>query len=192
MYHMRLHNTSNIKIERIVRSKRRTLALEISQDASLVVRAPIRAPIDYIEKIIQRKQLWILKKQRAARSKCERFIPKEFVDGEGVLYLGNTYQLSIEEGHGLALTLDKEFIISRQHLSEAKKIFINWYRNQAKINIHERLEWYSKFSGIRHTKFSIPNSGKFRIPFKSFVDIDFGLISVPMGEDLLCLRKILP
>jgi len=160
MHQTRLPNTSNIKIERIVRSKRRTLALEISQDASLVVRAPIRASIDYIKKIIQQKELWILKKQRAARSKCEIFIPKEFVDGEGFLYLGNTYKLAIEQGRRPSLTLDKEFIISKRYLSEAKKIFITWYRNQAKINIHERLEWYSKFSGIKHIKFNITGAKK--------------------------------
>ena len=48
---------------KIVRSNRKTLALEISSDASLIIRAPRLMPLFLIKKFIKQKQSWISKKQ---------------------------------------------------------------------------------------------------------------------------------
>ncbi len=46
-----------IPVEKIVRSRRRTIALEITSGATLVVRAPLRASVADIEEIIRLKRL---------------------------------------------------------------------------------------------------------------------------------------
>ena len=51
-----------IPVEKIIRSRRRTIALEITSGATLVVRAPFRASSADIEEIIQQKRSWILRK----------------------------------------------------------------------------------------------------------------------------------
>ena len=48
---------------KILRSRRRTIALEIKDDASLVVRAPKHVPHEYILEIIEQKRSWIEKKR---------------------------------------------------------------------------------------------------------------------------------
>lgn len=53
----------------IIRSRRRTIALEIKDDASLVVRAPKRVPHEYILEIIEQKRSWIEKKRSQARQR---------------------------------------------------------------------------------------------------------------------------
>lgn len=51
----------------IIRSDRRTLALEISEEAKLVIRAPRRCPTSYIEGFVEKHAGWIdshIEKQR--------------------------------------------------------------------------------------------------------------------------------
>ena len=46
---------SKIKVNKIIRSKRKTFALEVTRDASLIVRVPKRTSMKLIEKIINEK-----------------------------------------------------------------------------------------------------------------------------------------
>ncbi len=65
---------------KIIRSRRKTLALEISSDACLIVRAPRLMPVFLIKKFIKQKQNWIIKKQKLIRDRNEKIakisIPK--------------------------------------------------------------------------------------------------------------------
>jgi predicted metal-dependent hydrolase len=57
-------------IDRIIRSKRRTLALQITPQAQLVVRAPWWLPVFAIRQAVGRKSAWILKKQAQAKEQA--------------------------------------------------------------------------------------------------------------------------
>ncbi len=153
-------NIADIRINKIVRSKRRTLALEISQDAGLIVRAPAKASLDYIEKIIQQKRDWILKKQGLALSRAKRFSPKKFVDGEDFLYLGDTYKLSIGEDCCLPFAFDGGFRLSRPYIASGRELFTKWYTLKAHTMIQKRLKLYSHVTGLKYTKFSISGAKK--------------------------------
>lgn len=54
---------NEVKIDRIVRSRRRTISLIISPDATLTVRAPLMTTLEYIKKLVFKKRSWINKKQ---------------------------------------------------------------------------------------------------------------------------------
>lgn len=53
---------------RIIRTARRTLALEIKKDGEILVRAPLAAPLSDIERFVEEHVLWI-EKHRALRDK---------------------------------------------------------------------------------------------------------------------------
>lgn len=57
---------------KIIRSKRKTLALEISSDASLIIRAPKLLPLPFIKKFVKQKQNWITQKQKLIRSRNKK------------------------------------------------------------------------------------------------------------------------
>jgi len=57
---------------KIIRSHRKTLALEISSDASLIIRAPRLMPLFLIKKFIKQKQNWITKKQKLITEKNQK------------------------------------------------------------------------------------------------------------------------
>ncbi len=53
----------------LLRSHRRTLALQIAHDGELLIRAPHRLPEDAIHQFVQKKMAWIVKKQQIARQR---------------------------------------------------------------------------------------------------------------------------
>jgi len=79
---------AEIPVQKIIRSHRRTIALEVTPDATLVVRAPYRISKSCIEEMIQQKSAWILRKfdemkQRPA-SLCH-----EYEEGEMFFFSGD-------------------------------------------------------------------------------------------------------
>jgi len=160
MHHTNLPKKNRIIISDIIRSRRKTLSLEISQDARLIVRAPKKTPLSYIERLVLQKQLWILKKQSITLNRAKKYSAKKFVDGEDFLYLGGTYKLSIGELTHLPILFDRGFILSKQRLSNAKNIFTGWYKERAHEKIHERLALYSHATGLKYAKFAISGAKK--------------------------------
>ncbi|MBI5182139.1 MAG: M48 family metallopeptidase [Nitrospirae bacterium] len=149
---------TEIKVNKIIRSKRRTIALEIAQDASLIVRAPYRTPLDFIEKIIFKKRFWIKEKQEFVRDRYIKTAPREFVSGEGFLYLGDTYKLEIVDVLDMPIVFNNGFKIARKNYDIAKEILIGWYQEQAYQKIAERVIWHSSLSGLKYNKIRISNA----------------------------------
>lgn len=149
-----------IKIDKIIRSKRRTIALEIAHDASLIVRAPYRAPLDFIEKIVFKKRTWIKEKQEFIRDRRKKIVPKEFVSGEGFLYLGEMYKLDIVDALDTPIAFNNCFRIQRGNLNAAKEILVDWYKEQAYLKISERVRWHSPLTGLKYNKIKISDAQK--------------------------------
>lgn len=148
------------KIDRIIRSRRKTLALEVTCDARLIVRAPVKMTVKEIKRFVEKKHRWVQEKQRVARERLRKLAPKQFVNGEEFLFLGNTYRLSIVDDNSNPLSFDREFRLSRAHLHQARQLFVDWYKDQAYKKIKERLDRYSAVSGIQFIKFRITDAQK--------------------------------
>jgi predicted metal-dependent hydrolase len=72
----------------VVYSKRRTISLIVERDNSVVVRVPEGTSTDRIERMIEKKKLWLFEKTQHPRKYPNRKHQKEIVSGESVLYLG--------------------------------------------------------------------------------------------------------
>ena len=59
----------SIPIYELRRTKRRTLSLEISREAKLIVRAPLHMPLSQIEAFIMAHARWIAEKQEKAKAR---------------------------------------------------------------------------------------------------------------------------
>ncbi len=77
---------TNVEIDKLIRSKRKTISLAVMQDATLVVRAPLTTPIEYIHNLVLKKRHWIQRKQEILRERNRKNPPKEFVSGEAFLF----------------------------------------------------------------------------------------------------------
>lgn len=147
-------------INKIVRTKRRTLAIEITRDARLIVRAPRRMPRETIDSFVEKKRGWIEKKKREAREKLPSAAPKRFENGERFLYLGWSYSLRIVENGETPLSFDDGFTLSENRRTDARSLFVEWYKTRAKEVIHNRLAHFSGLSGIDFTLFRITSAQK--------------------------------
>jgi predicted metal-dependent hydrolase len=142
-------------------SKRNTFLVEIKRDGSLSVRVPEGASVEAIQKAIDSKMRWILK-QRAEIYKLDISAdPKKFMDGEKFLYLGVVYPLSVDGASGAHLVFDGEkFVLSKEHQSQARDVFMEWYRERAERHISEKVKKYSAQCNISYDKILITNAEK--------------------------------
>ena len=132
----------------LIRSKkrRRTISLQIKEDGEIVIMAPYHTPKWEIEKFVQGKQSWIVEKI-SEKEKQIKEVEKMFLPGERFLYLGEWYPLEMQESRGkeppLRLSFGN-FILNKDHIEEARDLFSNWYKREAKEKITKRVDYYSK------------------------------------------------
>ncbi len=146
-----------IKIERIVRSKRKTIALVVTHDATLVVRAPFNTSLECIDKMVSRKISWIRRKISEIASRSKQTI-KEFVNGERFLYLGASYQLCIVDDPGCDILLNDMLCISKGVLPNIREALITWYKSEALKIITERCNWYTHLTGHKPVSIKISDA----------------------------------
>ena len=144
-----------MKIDQLIRSKRKTVGLYIDRDGRLIVRAPRHAPRALIDAFIQEKEAWILEKQALARRMAEQNQPRQFKHGETFLYLGASYPLAIVDRQAKPLVFNAGFHLRRDAQSRAADLFEAWYRQQARQVINERLAWYAQKHGFEYKKIRI-------------------------------------
>ena len=149
---------SEIIIDKIVRSKRRTIALTVSADASLIVRAPMEVSMGYIKNLVFEKRAWIIAKKKQALARGALIVRKEFTDGEKFLYVGEQYALKIEKR--AVITVADLLYFPEKDLPRARVTMIKWYKQKALEIITERAKYYSAITGWKFTSLSITGAQK--------------------------------
>ncbi len=151
----------NIKIDKLIRSDRKSFSLEINKHGELIVRAPNRAAIDEIKNIVSEKGDWILKKQKELKEKSFSIVQKKFIDGEKFLFLGEEFALTIKDNARSALEFDgSRFILSGRKKQYGKELFKLWYRIQAESIFDKRIALFSSITNIQYNKVKISDAGK--------------------------------
>lgn len=149
-----------IQINKLVRAKRRTIALIVERDGSLTVRAPRRATLKDIQGFIVKKTNWILR----SREKLKAIVPlrkKDYVDGERFLFLGTEYELRLVPPQRPALKFDGGFTLSTSARERGEQAFIKWYKTQAWAVFNERVRHYAAQHGFEPKQVKV-NSAKTR------------------------------
>jgi predicted metal-dependent hydrolase len=128
-----------IPIDRLVRSRRKTVALVVERDGSLTVRAPLRMAEMRIRTFVESHTDWIVKTQAKARVALPPS-PKRYTEGETFLFLGKAYPLTIVPRQRSALVFNGEaFQLAKSALPRAEEAFVRWYKGQATILFLERV-----------------------------------------------------
>jgi hypothetical protein len=115
----------------------------VTRNGELIVRAPYNTPLPFIEHVINRKSLWIIKKLNEAAS-MPQYETRKFSEGELFMYLGNQYPLSIIENNKSAVRFVEDTIyISSKAFLNAERNIIRWYQTEAYKVLTERTEYFS-------------------------------------------------
>lgn len=145
--------TSTIEYEMIF-SDRKTLAIHVYPDGSIVVDAPEGSELETIEQRVLKRASWILRQQREFESYASpNPLPRRYVSGESYRYLGRQYRLKLIEDAVERVILSRGYITVRipdssdkQHIGE---LLDAWYLSHAKRVFAERLKvCYPRVEGL--------------------------------------------
>jgi len=149
-----------MKIKKIVRSKRKTIALQVCSDTSLIIRAPFHATDEVIERVILKHNKWLEKKRKEIILRDLKYPAKRFSDGEKFFFLGEEYRLHQVKEQEEPLILRKGHFLLIKNLNNPRDIFINWYKKMARATINQRVVWFAHRWGFRFNKITITNAQK--------------------------------
>jgi predicted metal-dependent hydrolase len=128
-----------IPIDRLVRSRRRTVAIVVEQDGRLTVRAPLHMAEGRIRSFVENHAAWIEK----TRTKALASPPppqKRYLEGDKFLYLGKAFPLSLIAHQRPALAFDgKAFRLASSAVPRAEGVFVHWYKERAREQFFERV-----------------------------------------------------
>ncbi len=144
---------------KLIRSKRRTIALMIGSDATLVVRAPAHIPLDTIEQFIGKNTGWI-QRAFARLQRRPRFKQKEFVSGEEFLFLGRPYSLEVQNDVQEPLDLRDGFILDEKQRSRGRELFVAWYKKEAEKIVAARVAWWARRFGLAYASVNITRANR--------------------------------
>jgi hypothetical protein len=148
----------SIQIDHFIRTRRKTIALIIQRDGSLMVRAPLRMPEARIMEFIESHAGWIRKKQVVAKASPPPAI-KGFVEGEFFLYLGKEHPLNIVPHQRPQLIFEQEvFSLAHAALPNADQVFIRWYKSQALSVITDLVDRCARENGFSYKRIRISSA----------------------------------
>lgn len=133
----------------IIRSSRKTLNITIERNRKVVVHSPMSLTDSQIAVLVEKKRNLIIKKLNNPYKYPQEPQPKEFVSGEGLLYLGKLYRLQISEVQFDGVIFENNiFGISKNSQATAHQVFKTWYIQQARTVITPVAADFAKRLGV--------------------------------------------
>ena len=136
----------------IIRSKRKTLSLQINQNAELVIRAPLYLGGREIQAFIDEKSSWIEKKQQQVKSQISE--KHGYHNGEIFLYLGNEYPLSLDNIEKVLVFNGNEFLLNKG-CGQKRNSFEQWYKQQFSEVALPRIDYFAKKHNLKFNEVRI-------------------------------------
>jgi len=138
----------------VVRSNRKTIALVVDSNATLVVRAPFSVSDNEIKEIVNKKQVWIAEKRKQVEVFAIHHPKVEMKDGAGVMYLGNSYTIAKDTITNFKVV--EPFIYAPQNATV--ETFTEWLKDKALTIIIERVKKYTSMMGVEYSKISLSDA----------------------------------
>lgn len=140
---------------RVIRSGRRTFAIEVHEGGGVLVRAPASATDEQIQSLLRRKSLWLYGKRRAA---VQAFPPDlhALTAGSSVLYAGRARRLRIVRDADVPLHFDgAQFWVREDAMPEIAERLRQWFEEKAKELIPNLVQDAASRLGFAYTEVRI-------------------------------------
>jgi predicted metal-dependent hydrolase len=145
-----------LKETKIIRSKRRSIAMTITPDATLVVKVPRLIPNFMINSFIKDHEEWI-QKQLQKLEKRPVSEPKKYEPSEKFLFLG--MELAFEYYDGVETVVkDGKLLFPKGLEFRAQKQLTAWYKKQAREIITTQVEYFAKQMGTSYTSLTFSDT----------------------------------
>ncbi len=149
----------------IVRSRRATADIVIERDGRVLVRVPQTIPHQRIEHIVEAKRYWIYKTLAEWRDLNATKVLREYRNGEGFLYLGRSYRLSLVADQDEPLLLKcgrfclRRDLVDRGEAAAAKSAFRDYFIARGLERITERVRYFAPKVGAKPLQVDVRELG---------------------------------
>lgn len=130
-------------IYRLIRQDRKTLSLTVEPCLDVILKVPLEADDERIEKFLQKKWMWLNKQLTFFEKYRRKHYQKEYVSGESFYYLGRQYKLLVVSGdkNGVALSKGKLTITTTRLVDDGRfnrNLLDRWFKRHRHIVYNER------------------------------------------------------
>lgn len=120
------------------------VAIHVDPDARVLVDAPEAAPLSDVLAAVKKRARWINQHVGAARARLAHVLPREYVSGESLHYLGRRYRLKVIVNTGAAVEARMRgafiTVTAPEHAPRIIKSALDaWYRQRARELFGDRL-----------------------------------------------------
>ena len=143
----------------LVRSKRKTVAIHITKDAEVIIRAPLKTPkTEDIDKIVKSKEAWI-EKHLVERQRINEVKAVHSLDyGDTALLCGSLYPVCAKDGKRVGFDGECFFVPHGLTPDVIKKTVIQIYKSEAKRIFNEKVGEYAQLMNVSPTAMRITSA----------------------------------
>ncbi len=140
-----------------IRSKRKTIGIQITSEGKIVVRAPKSVAEKVILECVKSREDWISRKLELVQEKIKSSPPVRYVEGAFFMFLGEKFPLVLrtDVSHKQCkVYLDEGRLIyenGQKNEESIEKHIVQWYRKSAQKVIEDRVRHYSKYYNVQPT-----------------------------------------
>src|SRR5690606_12132370 len=122
-------------------SARKSLAIDVNPDLSVVVTAPQDTDDAAIEQKMHKRAAWIVQQQRFFENYLPPIPARRYVSGESHRYLGRQYRLRVQKGEDDAIKMARGqiniFLADPTKKELVRKLVVGWFRQRADVVFRE-------------------------------------------------------
>ena len=130
------------------------MAIHVDPDGRVLIDAPRHAEKADIRVAVTKRLGWVNRRLIEVEGRLRLVMPREYVSGETVFYLGRRYRLKVmSAASAQAVRLRGGYLevsVSEHSPNVIRKEMDSWYRNRAKLVLKDRLDEICK--GLRWVK----------------------------------------
>ncbi len=133
------------------RSHRKTASIYIERDGQVTMLVPEELDQKTIDEVLEKKRSWIYRNLAEWKDLNATRVQREYVNGEGFLYMGRTYRLKLVSEQRVPLLLkDGYFCLCSNFVTNghADTAFKEFYKEKAKERIRKRVRYYAERMGL--------------------------------------------
>ncbi len=126
----------------IKKENRKTLALIVNPDLTIILKAPLEAEEYIINKFIEKRTIWAFKQLEYFKQFQNKQV-QSYISGSNIKYLGRQYMLKVEQSDSDYVTFNKNrfFLYTKKHnnIEYNKNILNNFMYKKAEVIFYKEL-----------------------------------------------------
>ena len=162
---MSARRVRDIEFQLLRSGERRTADIVIERNGLISVRVPDHLTEEQADAVVESRRLWIYRNLAEWRDLNATRVVREWVNGEGFLYLGSSYRLLLVQEQEEPLKLkDGRFCLQRKIVENggeeaAKQVFEKFYTEKGAERIKKRVAYFAPKVGVVPSTIEIKETG---------------------------------